>query len=160
MPTAASHVWRPSSARAVVLDSFVPVPRGSTATTPRPLAWPVKDPADVLDYLFDISAALSGNDGDCIAELDVEIGPNNPGDLTVDSAAADVATAVLWLSGGAAGTTYMVTISIVTTNGRTLSRTVLLPVVTLSTPPVPLGAIETNTGATLTDQNGNPVLIL
>ena len=98
MPTAASHVWRPSSARAVVLDSFVPVPRGSTATTPRPLAWPVKDPADVLDYLFDISAALTGNDGDSIAELDVEIGPNNPGDLTVDSAAADGATAVLWPS--------------------------------------------------------------
>lgn len=160
MPTAASHVWRPSSARVVVLDSFVPVPRGSTTAAPQALAWPAKDPGDVLDYLFDVSAALAGNDGDSIADLDVAIKPAHPGDLTVAEVAADGAVAVLWLSGGQAGTTYVVTISIITTNGRALSRSVLLPVVTFAAPPSPPGAIETNTGATLTDQNGNPVLIL
>lgn len=160
MPTVASHVWRPSNARVVVLDSFVPVPRGSASATAQPLAWPVKDPGDVLDYLFDVSAAFVGNDGDSIAELDVVIGPNNPGDLALNSAAADGSIAVLWLSRGQTGTTYTVTISIVTTNGRTLTRTVLLPVLTLATPPAPDDAIETNTGAALTDQNGNPVLIL
>jgi hypothetical protein len=49
MPTPATHVWKPSNARTVVLDSFIPVPRGSTALAPPPLNWPAKDPADVLD---------------------------------------------------------------------------------------------------------------
>ena len=79
MPTPATHVWKPSNARTVVLDSFIPVPRGSTAVAPPPLNWPTKDPADVLDYQFDISPALVGNDGDAIATLDVTIEPANPG---------------------------------------------------------------------------------
>ncbi len=160
MPTAASHVWRPSSARAVVLDSFVPVPRGSTAATPRPLAWPVKDPADVLDYLFDISAALDRQRRRQHRRARRRDRPEQSGRPHARQRGGGRRRGRAVAVGGQAGTTYMVTISIVTTNGRTLSRTVLLPVVTLSSPPVPPGAIETNTGATLTDQNGNPVLIL
>ena len=64
MPTQAKHVWKPSSARTVTLDSFIPVARGSVASAPSPLNWPTKDPADVLDYQFDISPAFVGNDGD------------------------------------------------------------------------------------------------
>lgn len=158
MPTAASHVWRPSSTRVVVLDSFVPVPRGSATATPAPLSWPVKDPGDVLDYVFDVSPALAGNDGDGIADLDVAITPNQPGDLALNSVSADGASAVLWLSGGLVGTTYTITISIVTTNGRTISRSVFLPVIQLATPAASAMALETDTGAMLTDQNGNPVL--
>ena len=89
MPTPATHVWKPSNARTVVLDSFIPVPRGSTALAPPPLNWPAKDPADVLDYQFDISPALVGNDGDAIATLDVTIEPANPGDLVLNSATTD-----------------------------------------------------------------------
>ena len=106
MPTPATHVWKPSNARTVVLDSFIPVPRGSTAVAPPPLNWPTKDPADVLDFQFDISPALIGNDGDAIATLDVTIEPANPGDLTLNSATADGAVAVLWLSGGQPGIIY------------------------------------------------------
>ena len=83
MPTPAAHVWKPSNARTVVLDGFIPVPRGSMAIAPPPLNWPTKDPSDVLDYQFDITAAVVGNDGDSIATLDVTIEPNNPGDLTM-----------------------------------------------------------------------------
>ena len=158
MPTAASHVWKPSSARVVVLDTFVAVPRGSASASPVPLAWPVKDPSDVLDYVFDISPALAGNDGDSIADLDITIAPDQPGDLALNSASADGASAVLWLSGGQVGVTYTVTISIVTTNGRTISRSIFLPVVELATPLASAIALETDTGAVLTDQNGNPVL--
>ena len=85
MPTPASHVWKPSTARTVVLDSFIPVPRGSAAIAPPPLNWPTKDPADVLDYQFDVSPALVGNDGDAVETLDVSIEPANPGDLTLNS---------------------------------------------------------------------------
>lgn len=159
MPTPAAHLWRPSSARTLLLDSFVPVARGSSALAPAPLAWPVKDPADVLDYQFDISAALVGNDGDGIATLDVSIGPNAPGDLTLNAVSADGASAVLWLSAGQAGTVYTVTLSITTLNGRSLQRTILLPVLSLSSPTAAPTSLVTDGGLVVTDQNGNPVLI-
>jgi hypothetical protein len=95
MPTPATHVWKPSNARTVVLDSFIPVPRGSAAVAPPPLNWPTKDPADILDYQFDISPALVGNDGDAIATLDVAIAPASPGDVALRSTSADGAVAVL-----------------------------------------------------------------
>jgi hypothetical protein len=158
MPTPATHVWKPSNARTVVLDAFIPVPRGSAAAAPPPLNWPTKDPIDVLDYQFDITPAVVGNDGDVIATLDVSIEPNNPGDLSLQSATTDGTVAVLWLAGGQAGTVYTVTLVIATTNGRTIQRSILLPVVYLSVPPIPSNALVTNAGVVLTDQNGNPVL--
>lgn len=158
IPTPASHVWKPSSARRVVLDAFVPVPRGSAVAAPPPLNWPTKDPADVLDYEFDISPALVGNEADAIATLDISISPDNPGDLVLTNSAVDGAVAVLWFSGGQNGTIYTVTLSIGTVNGRTVQRSVLLPVLSLSQPPVPAAAILTNAGLVITDQNGNPVL--
>jgi hypothetical protein len=158
MRTPASHVWKPSNARTVVLDAFIPVPRGSAVVAPPPLNWPAKDPTDVLDYQFDISPAVLGNDGDMIATLDVTIEPNNPGDLTLKSAEADGNVAVLWLTGGQAGTVYLIGIVITTVNGRTIQRSILLPVVYLSVPPIPPNALVTDAGVVLTDQNGNPVL--
>jgi hypothetical protein len=159
MPTPASHVWKPSTARTVVLDCFIPVPRGSTAIAPPPLNWPTKDPADVLDYQFDVSPALVGNDGDAVETLDVSIEPANPGDLTLDSATTDGPVAVLWLSGGQSGTVYTINLTIGTVNGRTINRTILLPALYLSVPPVPSNALVTDAGIVLIDQNGNPVLI-
>ena len=158
MATPATHVWKPSTARTVVIDSFIPVPRGSTAVAPPPLNWPAKDPNDVLDYRLDIAPAIIGNDGDSIASIDISISPNEPGDLNINSVTADGTAAIFWLSAGQAGTVYTVTIVIGTTNGRILQRTVLLPVLLLSVPPVPPTAILTSTGVVLTDQNGNPVL--
>lgn len=159
MPTPATHVWKPSTARTVMLDSFVPVPRGAAAIAPSPLSWAAKDPTDVLDYRFDITAALLGNDGDGIATLDVSIEPANPGDLTLNSATTDGTVAVLWLAGGQAGVVYTVTLELSTLNGRTISRSILLPVLNLSIPPIPGNALVTESGVVLTDQNGNPVLI-
>ncbi len=156
--TPANHVWKPSRARRVVLDAFVPVPRGSAPIAPPPLNWPSKDPADILDYEFDVSPALVGNEGDSLATLGVGISPDAPGDLSLVSSAVDGAIAVLWFSGGQPGTIYTVTISIATVNGRTIQRSVLLPVLLLSQPPIPANAIQTNAGVVITDQNGNPVV--
>jgi hypothetical protein len=158
MSTLAVHVSKPSIARTVILDAFIPVPRGSTAVAPAFLSWPTKDPSDVLDYQFNISPALIGNEGDSIAALDVSINPSNPGDLALNEAQVDGSSAVLWLSGGQAGTVYTITILLSTTSGRTLQRSILLPVLSLSAPPTPDDAVDVSTGVVLTDQNGNPIL--
>ena len=153
-----TYVWKPSSARSVIVDSFVPVPRGSVASAPAPLNWPTKDPQDILDYQLDIAPAVLGNPADTIATLNVSVAPSNPGDVTVNSVGVDGTAAILWLAGGQAGTVYTITLSITTTNGRAIQRSVLLPVLELSVPPLPANAIQTSAGIILTDQNGNPVL--
>jgi hypothetical protein len=158
MSTPANHVWKPSSARLVTIDSFIPVARGTGAVAPPPLNWPAKDPGDVLDYIFDIGPAIVGNDGDGIATLDVTLSPSNPGDLVVRDTTADGSRIILWLSQGQAGTIYTITFNISTTNGRSLQRSILLPVLLLSVLIVPSTALITSAGVVLTDQNGNPVL--
>ena len=104
MPTVAPKVARPSSARCVVLDDFIPVPRGTVATAPAALSWPAKDPDDVLDYELDVSPALAGNEQDTISTIDVTIEPSASGDLSLASSIADGKVAVLWLAGGQVGT--------------------------------------------------------
>ena len=158
MPTTASHIFKPSLARRVRLDGFVPVARGAAAVAPQPLTWPAKDPRDVLDYQLDIAPAIAGNDGDGIATIDIAISPSLPGDLTLVSTQADGNSAVLWLSGGQVGTVYTVTATIGTVNGRNIQRSVLLPVLPLSNLSVPATALLTDAGLVITDQNGNPVL--
>lgn len=158
MPTTASHVFKPSIARCVQLDGFVPTARGAAAVAPPALAWPAKDPRDVLDYQLDISSAVAGNDGDTIGTIDISISPNMPGDLTLVSTQADGNSAVIWLANGQADTVYTVTATIGTVNGRNVQRSVLLPVLSLSNPAVPATALLTDDGSVITDQNGTPVL--
>jgi hypothetical protein len=157
MSTPASHLWRPSNARYVQIDGFVPTPRGPQIPPATPLAWPPKDPGDTLDYVFDIAPALTANPGDTIATLDVSITPNNPGDLTLASSSADGARAVLWLTGGQALTTYSVTVTISTTGGRTLARSIALPVVPLANVVVSESDLTTPSGEPLTDPTGAPL---
>jgi hypothetical protein len=158
MVTLVSHIWKPSKSRTITIDSFVPVPRGTTATAPSMLSWPSKDPGDTLDYQLDIEPALSGNEGDTIESVDVEVDPSQPGDLALDNVAADGYRIVIWFSSGQAGVTYNVTVQTTLASGRILQRTVLLPVLALSSPSVPESAIETTTMDPITDENGNPIV--
>jgi hypothetical protein len=158
MPTLVSHVWKPSVARTITIDSFIAVPRGSAATNPIPLSWPSKDPGDILDYQLDIEPALIGNEGDSINSVDADIEPSQPGDLCLNNTAADGYKIILWLSAGQANVTYSVTVKVALASGRTLQRTMLLPVVAMSLPSVPANAIETTLGDPLTDQSGNPII--
>ena len=159
MPTAASQLVRPSSARRVVLDGFVPTPLGSLASAPAALSWPAKDPGDVLDYEFDISPALVGNDKDSIATLDVTISPSAIGDLSLTSSAADGSVAVLWLAGGQAGKVYSVQVSIGTKAGRTIGRAIFLPVLALVSSAPPASALTTTDGAAVSDQSGSAITV-
>ena len=156
MVTEASHVWKPSNARLLAID--VPLP-GTRAGLPVPLVWPAKDAADLLDYQFDISPALAGNDGDGIASLDVSIAPAETGGLTLASAVADGPRAVLWLGGGWAGRTYTVTVRITTESGRGLARDISLPVLQLARPLAPASALLAAPGQPITDQNGNVITV-
>jgi hypothetical protein len=160
MTTPASHLWRPSNARYVQIDGFVPTPRGPQIPPAQALAWPAKDPGDTLDYVFDVTPALTANPGDAISTLDVALSPNNPGDLTLVSSAADGPRAVLWLSGGQALTAYTVTVSVTTAGGRTLVRSIALPVVALASAPAPGDALLTPAGQALTDPTGTPLTII
>lgn len=149
-------VWRPGAARIVTLDAL-PVARGAPVRAPALPSWPAKDPADVLDYQFDVSPGTHDNDG--VATLDVTITPAAPGGLQLVSAAADGGRAVLWLGGGAAGTTYAVTLTLGTRAGRTLARTVLLPVLRLTATGTGADPLHTETGAPVTDGAGQPLTV-
>ena len=159
--TPAIHTWKPSAARTLIISGFMPQARGAYPAPPpgATAAWPVKDPADVLDYVYDISPAIWGDDGDSIAFLNITISPAAAGDLTLTSTTSNGHQAILWLSAGQSGTTYSVTLAIGTLAGRSFQRTVMLPCLSLSTEP-PLGMeLVTNTGAPIVDQSGNPIFI-
>ncbi len=160
-----ARAWKPSASRVVVLDGFLPMPRGAALPTPAPLTWPPKDPSDILDYEIDASQALLGNEGDVITSIAVAVQPS--GELLPGQVIADGQVAVLWFSGGVAGTTYVVQATIGTASGRVIGRAVLLPVQPLAAPPAPPGtpgasaasALQTDAGIVLTDQNGAPILV-
>jgi hypothetical protein len=157
---AVPQVSRPSMARAVTLDGLLPLPRGALPADLPPLAWPAKDPGDVLDYAIDATAAVAGDPTDRIATVSVAITPQSaPGDLALGAVVAEGATAVLWLSAGQVGTTYAVSVQLSTLNGRVIGRTVLLAVQQLAGAAAPTTTLSTPAGAVVTDQNGNPILI-
>lgn len=94
-----------------------------------------------------------------MATLDVSISPPDPGGVSLVSAAADGARAVLWLGGGQAGVTYSITLTVGTQAGRTLSRAVLLPVQALAGAPSVLGVLQTEAGAPVLDGTGNSITV-
>lgn len=159
MATAASHIWRPSASRVLLIDGFVPGPRGYSNHPAATLRWPAKDPADILDYQFDIAPALAGNDGDAISTIDVLITPANDGDLALVSSAADGTRAVLWFQGGMPSIVYNVTVMIGTETGRLISRSVLLPVITLASQQASDLPLTTEGGAVLVDSDGNALIL-
>jgi hypothetical protein len=123
------------------------------------LAWPAKDPGDTLDYVFDIMPALAANAGDGISTLDVVISPAQAGDLTLAASSVDGTRAVLWLTGGQANIVYAVTLTIGTAGGRSLVRTVSLPVSQLSVTVAPVNALTTPGGTALTGPSGAPLTL-
>jgi hypothetical protein len=158
--TAVSQVWRPSAARTVVLDAPPQLPRGVLPSDLPPLVWPAKDPGDVLDYAVDATALMAGDSSDRIATVSVSVVPSAMlGDLQPGRAIGDGSVAVLWFSAGLPGTTYSVRVQVGTLNGRVFGRTVLLPVQALATQAPPSGALTTEAGTVVTDQNGNPILV-
>jgi len=164
MSTPATHSWAPSAARVLTITGFTPRPRGAGFTTLASAlgtapAWPTKDPADVLDYIYDIGPAIWGDDGDSIAFLDVTIMPDAAGDLVLSSSSTNGQIAILWLGGGQSGTIYTITLTLGTLAGRSFQRSVSLPVLSLSSEPAAGADLVTDAGTPITDQAGNPITI-
>ena len=82
-----------------------------------------KDPDAVLDYSVDWSLWLAGDEISS-SEWILEDGV----DLEQATASNTATNATVWLRGGEAGTTYLVTNRIVTVGGRTDDRTISIKV--------------------------------
>lgn len=81
-----------------------------------------KDPADVLDYVFDWSAWLGV--GETISTSIVTVASG----LTKDSNTNTSTAVTVWLSGGTAGTSYKVANKITTNQARTVEKTIIIQV--------------------------------
>jgi hypothetical protein len=79
-----------------------------------------KRPDEVLDYVFDFAKWLS--EGDSITDATATV----TGNATIDSTQANNTVATVWVSGGDAGETVEVTVTITTTGGRTKEATMKL----------------------------------
>jgi hypothetical protein len=88
------------------------------------LAWPFKDPNEVLDYRVDWSSRLDSGDTINGSTFSVAVGDG----LTIDTSVYTNTTATVWFSGGTSGTTYEILNRITTTDGRTHDQTVKLKV--------------------------------
>lgn len=80
-----------------------------------------KDPNAVLDYLFRWTKELTRLD-DTISSFEIfaETG------ITIDSSSNTDTEVTVWISGGTAGTRYLVTCRIVTAGGRTYDKSFYL----------------------------------
>lgn len=86
-----------------------------------PVAVFPKDPSEVLDYTEDWGEWLKT---DTILNISWTV----PAGLTNAGNYGSQSTATIWLSGGTAGTTYLVVCEITTVGGRTSQRTVQINV--------------------------------
>lgn len=85
---------------------------------PYSTGWPPKDPSAILDFAFDYTAWLAT--GETISTAVVTV----PTGITLYQAAAvNAGVVTFWLSGGSANQAYPISCEIVTSAGRTDSRT-------------------------------------
>ena len=86
------------------------------------IAWPAKDPAEVLDFSWivpiDAGDTVSGHTATIIS-----------GSAVKDSSALDTATVRVWLSGGTADELTYINLTATTTGGRTFREVAVLPVI-------------------------------
>ena len=86
------------------------------------LAWPSKDPDEVLDYTIDWTDRLT----DETIETSTWTITGEDDELTQDTDTIANPYTVIWLSSGTLGVKYSLTNRITTTGGRTMDQTVTL----------------------------------
>ena len=82
----------------------------------------LKDPAAILDWVFDWSSWLAS--GETITSHVITV----PTGITKDSSTEAAGKVTVWLSGGTAGMSYSVACKIATSAGRTDERTIWVQV--------------------------------
>ena len=83
--------------------------------------WDPKDPDEILDYAIDWTGRLGS---DTIATSSWTV----PDGITQVSASISGAICTIWLSGGTLDQSYSILNRITTDGGRTMDRTVILPI--------------------------------
>ncbi len=96
------------------------------------LTWPAKDPDEVLDYSVEWSERLEGGEAIVSSSFTVDSGT-----ITKDSESFAGTRSQVWLSGGTDGTTVELRNRITTSGGRTLERSIALPIISTSATAVP-----------------------
>lgn len=86
--------------------------------------WPMKDPSDVLDYSLNWTEFLE-DDADTITSSSWAVTPSG---LTLGENQYASGITTVWVSGGTSRETYTITNTITTESGRTIERSVRLPV--------------------------------
>ena len=84
----------------------------------------VKDPGAKLDYTIDWSAWMTGSDEINTVTTVPAVGVASG--ITVTQATKTSSSTTVWVSGGVAGTSYSVTVKIVTTQLREDERTITI----------------------------------
>jgi len=73
-----------------------------------------KQPNDVLDYTVDLTKWMAS--GDTVSSATAAVSPSG---LTISVTNGTTSEPKVWASGGANGTEYQITLTVVTTGGRT-----------------------------------------
>ena len=81
-----------------------------------PFVFPRKDPDEVLDYKWDWNSVLQGSETVSTSSITVA------GGIIEDSEEQTLTSSTIWLSGGSAGESYLLTCKVTTTEGRTYCR--------------------------------------
>ena len=89
------------------------------------LAWPFKDPDEVLDYGVDWDDRVESDEIEASAW---SFATDPDGALVVDSSEFGALGTTVWLSGGTLGETYALTNHITTAVGREMDQTVKLKI--------------------------------
>ncbi len=89
------------------------------------LAWPFKDPDEVLDYDVNWSPRLQG---DTILTSSWTVVGGDGALVAGSNSIEGGITAKLWLSGGTSGKNYLLNNRVVTTGGRTMDQTISIKV--------------------------------
>ena len=119
--------------------------------TAQPPTWPTKDPSETLDYTADFTSVLPL--GAVPLQLDYAVLP--AGALAI-SASFTGSIVSLVVSGGAAGTTPQIALTLTTADGQQITRSVFLPILSLGpVAPVDPEALTVNDFALTTD--GDPL---
>ena len=86
------------------------------------LEWTEKDPADLLDYALDFEPQFGPDDGVAAASWSVAT------DLTTHQQVVDGHLAIIWISGGVSGASYLVACEATSLAGRQARLAASLPV--------------------------------
>lgn len=91
--------------------------------------WPTKDPDDVADYVIDWYGTAE-EPGPLLSDTDTISASawTFPAGLTKDSDSFTTQHSLVWISGGTAGETYVVTNHITTAGGREFDQSVKIKV--------------------------------